>query len=94
VDPAIHPDVFAGYEAGILEIKYRVDDVRDFTHPGQGMKLRQGCMVILGVHGVLTTPGETVLNRMLFAANSSAKALLTAGIGDFDSTAKRAPLLG
>ena len=35
-------------------------------------------------------PADTVLNRMLFAAYSSANALLTAGIGDFDSTAKSA----
>jgi hypothetical protein len=27
-------------------------------------------------------PGDTVLNRMLFAAYSNANALLTAGIGD------------
>jgi hypothetical protein len=38
----------------------------------------------------LMLPGDTVLNRMLFAAYSSANALLTAGIGDFDSTAKSA----
>jgi hypothetical protein len=34
--------------------------------------------------GVLSTPDDTVLNRMLFAAYSSANALLAAGIGDFD----------
>ena len=39
-------------------------------------------------------PGDTVLNRMLFPAYSNANALLTAGIGDFDKTAKTAPLLG
>jgi hypothetical protein len=38
-------------------------------------------------------PGDTVLNRMLFAAYSNAKALLTAGIGDFESTARRAGTL-
>jgi hypothetical protein len=31
---------------------------------------------------------EHLLNRMLFAAYSRANALLTADIGDFDSTAK------
>jgi hypothetical protein len=36
---------------------------------------------------VLTMPGDTVLNRMLYAAYSSAKALFTACIGDFDNTA-------
>jgi hypothetical protein len=45
---------------------------------------------------VLTTPGDTVLNRMLFGAYSSANALLEAGIVDFDSTANsaRSALLG
>jgi hypothetical protein len=33
------------------------------------------------------------LNRMLFAAYSSAKALLTAGMVDFESTARRAGTL-
>jgi hypothetical protein len=37
---------------------------------------------------LLTTAGEIVLNPMFFAAYSSANALLAAGIGDFDSTAK------
>jgi hypothetical protein len=40
--------------------------------------------------GVLMTPSETVLNRMLFGAYSNANALLAAGNGDFDSTAKSA----
>src|SRR5205085_687013 len=96
MDPSIHSDVFARYERSVLEIEHRVDDVRNFTHPSEGMKLRQRRMIILGVHrslaciGVLMLPGDTVLNRMLFAAYSSANALLTAGIGDFDSTAKTA----
>jgi hypothetical protein len=38
----------------------------------------------------LIIPGDTVLNRMLLAAYSNAKALFTAGIGDFDNTAKTA----
>jgi hypothetical protein len=38
----------------------------------------------------LMLPGDTVLNRMLFAAYSSANALLTAGIGDFDSGVREA----
>jgi hypothetical protein len=41
MDPSIHSDVFARYERGALEIEYRVDDIRNFTHPSQGMKLRQ-----------------------------------------------------
>ena len=90
MDPSIHSDVFARYECGVLEIEHRVDDVRNFTHPSQGMKLRQRRMIILGVHRRVDDAGDTVLNRMLFAAYSSANALLTAGIGDFDSTAKSA----
>src|SRR5450631_520583 len=50
MDPAIHPDVFARYEGGVLEIKYRVDDVRNFTQADQGMKLRQSRVILLGVH--------------------------------------------
>jgi hypothetical protein len=41
MDPSIHSDVFARYERGVLEIEHRVDDVRNFTHPSEGMKLRQ-----------------------------------------------------
>jgi hypothetical protein len=41
MDPSIHSDVFARYERGVLEIEHRVDDVRNFTHPSERMKLRQ-----------------------------------------------------
>jgi hypothetical protein len=41
----IHSDVFGRYER-----RSRVDDVRNFTHSTQGMKLRQRGMIILGVH--------------------------------------------
>ena len=43
MDPSIHSDVFARYECSVLEIEHRVDNVRSFTHPGEGMKLRQRC---------------------------------------------------
>jgi hypothetical protein len=33
-----------------LEIEHRVDDIRNFTHPSQGMKLRQLRMITLSVH--------------------------------------------
>jgi hypothetical protein len=68
MDLSIHSDVFARYERRILGIEHRVDDVRNFTHSTQGMKLRQRGMIILGGIGVLVTPGDTVLNRNLFAA--------------------------
>jgi hypothetical protein len=38
----------------------------------------------------LTTPGDTALNVMLFAAYTSANALLAAGVADFASTANKA----
>ena len=65
-------------------------DEKPFS-PEQGTESprRRGCL-FYGCIGVLIVPGDTVLNRMLFAAYSSANALLTAGIGDFDSTAKSA----
>src|SRR5580704_4105860 len=50
MDPSIHSNVFARYERGVLEIEHRVDDVRNFTHPSEGMKLGQHRMIILGVH--------------------------------------------
>jgi hypothetical protein len=40
MDPSIHSDIFARYERGALEIEDRVDDIRNFTYPTQGMKLR------------------------------------------------------
>jgi hypothetical protein len=40
--PSIHANVFARYERSVLEIEHRVDDVRNFTHPSEGMKLCQG----------------------------------------------------
>jgi hypothetical protein len=40
MDPSIHSDVFAGYERGVLEIEHRTDNVRNFAHPSEGMKLR------------------------------------------------------
>ena len=90
MNPSIHPDVFTCHEGGVLQIEYRVDDVRNFTHPSEGMKLGQRLMIIIGV---LMTAGDTVLKRMLFAAYSSANALLTAGMVDFESTARRARTL-
>ena len=50
MDPSIHSDVFARYERGVLEIKHCVDDVRNFGHPSEGVKLRQRRMIIFGVH--------------------------------------------
>jgi hypothetical protein len=50
MDPSIHSDVFARYERGVLEIEHRVADVRNFTHPSEGMKLRQLRMITLSVH--------------------------------------------
>ena len=50
MDPSIHPDVFARYERSVLEIEHRVDDVRNFADPAEGMELRQRRMIILGVH--------------------------------------------
>jgi hypothetical protein len=50
MDSSIHSEVFARYEGGVLEIEYRVDDVRNFTHPREGMKLRQRRMITVGVH--------------------------------------------
>ena len=50
MDPSIHSDVFARYERGALEIEHRVDDIRNFAHPSQGMKLRQLRMITLSVH--------------------------------------------
>src|SRR6266567_8435707 len=50
MDPSIHSDVFAGYERRVLEIEHRIDDIRNFTNPSQGMKLRQLRMITLSVH--------------------------------------------
>src|SRR5215472_7935214 len=50
MDPSIYSDVFARYERGALEIEHRVDDIRNFTHPSQGMKLCQLRMITLSVH--------------------------------------------
>ena len=50
MDPSIHLDVFARYERGALEIEHRVDDIRNFAYPTQGMKLRQLRMITLSVH--------------------------------------------
>jgi hypothetical protein len=50
MDPSIHSDVFARYEHGVLEIEHRVDDIRNLTHPSEGMKLRQLRMITLSVH--------------------------------------------
>ena len=50
MDPSIHSDVFPGYERGVLEIEYGVEDVRNFTYSTEGMKLRQRLMISLGVH--------------------------------------------
>jgi hypothetical protein len=36
MDPSIHSDVFARYERRVLEIKHRLDDIRNFTNPTQG----------------------------------------------------------
>jgi len=78
--PPIHSNVFARYERGVLQVEDSVDAVRNFTHSTKGMKLRQSRMIIsLVCIGVLMTPGDTVLNRMLLVAYSSANALLTAG---------------
>ena len=41
MDPSIYSDVFARYECGALQIEHRVDDVRNFTHATEGMKLRE-----------------------------------------------------
>jgi hypothetical protein len=45
MDPSIHSDVFTRYERGVLEIEHCVDDVGNFTHPSEGMKLRQRRMI-------------------------------------------------
>ena len=50
MDPSIRSDVFPRYEGGVLEIEHCVDDVRNFAHPSERMKLRQRRMIILGVH--------------------------------------------
>ena len=51
MDPSINSNVFAGYEGGILEIEDRVDDVRNFTHPTERVKLGQRLVISVGVHG-------------------------------------------
>jgi hypothetical protein len=58
MNPSIHSDVFARYERGVLEIEHRVHDVRNFTHPSEGMKLRQRRMIILGVHRRVDVAGR------------------------------------
>ena len=87
MDPSIHSDVFARYERGALEIEHRVDNIRNFAHPSQGMKLRQLRMISLSVHRRVNDSRrhrvEPDVVRRVFRAN----ALLAAGIGDFDSTA-------
>src|SRR5260221_4422838 len=50
MDPSIHSDVFACYERRVLEIEHRIDDIRNFTNPSQGMKLRQLRMITLSVN--------------------------------------------
>jgi hypothetical protein len=47
MDPSIHSDVFAGYKRGALEMEHRVDDVRNFTHPCERMKLRQRIVIVV-----------------------------------------------
>ena len=59
MDPSIHSDVFARYERGVLEIEHRVDDVRNFNHPSEGMKLGQHRMIILGVRRRVDVAGGT-----------------------------------
>jgi hypothetical protein len=91
MDPSIQSDVFACYECGVLKIEHRVDDVRNLTHSTEGMELRQRRMISLACIGVLMLPGDTVLNRMLFAAYSNAKALLPTVTCRFPTMARRSP---
>jgi len=76
MDPSIHSDVFARYERGVLEIEHRVDDIRNFTHPSEGMKLRQLRMITLSVHQRVSDSRRHRVDRMLFTAYSSAHASL------------------
>ena len=92
VDSSIHPDVFARHERSVLEIEHCANYFRDFTHPSEGVKFRQRLLIAVCVHwGV--HPGDAVFARMPLAAYSNAKALLTTGIVDFESTARRAGTL-
>ena len=50
MDSSIHSDVFARHERGVLEIEHCVDDVRNFTHPSEGMKFRQRILIVVCVH--------------------------------------------
>ena len=92
VDSSIHSDVFACHERSVLEIEHCANYVRDFTHPSEGVKFRQRILIAVCVHWDVH-PGDTGLTRMPLAAYSNAKALLTAGIVDFESTARRAGTL-
>ena len=58
MDPSIHSDVFARDERGVLEVEYRIDDVGNFPHPSEGMKLRQRRMVLIGVHRRVDNAGR------------------------------------
>jgi hypothetical protein len=75
MDPSIHSDVFARYERGVLEIEHRVDDNRNFTHPSEGMKLRQLRMITLSVHRRVDSRRHSVEPDVV-AAYSSANATL------------------
>jgi hypothetical protein len=93
MDSSIHSAVFTRHERSVLEIEHCADDVRNVTHPSEGMKFRKRILIVVCVHWVFTFPGDTVFTRMPLAAYSNAKALLTAGMVDFESTARRAGTL-
>ncbi len=50
MDSSIHSDVFARHERSVLEIEHGVNDVRDFTHPSEGMKFGQRILIVVCVH--------------------------------------------
>jgi hypothetical protein len=77
----------------VLEIEHCADDVRNVTHPSEGMNFASASLSSFACIGVFTFPGDTVFTRIPLAAYSNAKALLTAGMVDFESTARRAGTL-
>ena len=58
MNSSIHSDVFTRYESRVLEREHRVDDVRNFPHPREGMKLGQRRMIGLGVHRRVDVAGR------------------------------------
>ena len=61
-----------------MEIKHRMDGMRNFTLSEPEGEASPTRMKALACIGALTTTGAAVLNRMFFAAYFSANAILAA----------------